>query len=95
MRLHDRGGEHLRHAARRERFSDFLNGGISDATKETEVLTCFSADSKGQVDETVAKAVAAGGKPWKPIQEEGPMYGGSFQDLDGHVWELMYMAPQH
>jgi predicted lactoylglutathione lyase len=23
--------------------------------------------------------------------EDGPMYGGSFQDLDGHVWELLYM----
>ena len=23
--------------------------------------------------------------------DDGPMYGGSFQDLDGHVWELMHM----
>ena len=38
------------------------------------------------------EAIAAGGKPWKPTMEQGPMYGGSFQDLDGHVWELMYMA---
>ncbi|MBA3895030.1 MAG: glyoxalase, partial [Gemmatimonadales bacterium] len=41
--------------------------------------------------DTVAKAIAAGGKPWKPVMEEGPMYGGSFQDPDGHVWELLYM----
>jgi uncharacterized protein len=26
-----------------------------------------------------------------PTLEEGPMYGRSFQDLDGHVWEVMYM----
>ena len=74
------------------RFTDFINGEISDAAKSTEVLTCLSADSKEQVDDTIAKAIAAGGKPWKPTSEEGPMYGGSFQDLDGHVWELMYMA---
>ncbi|MGZ4590528.1 MAG: VOC family protein [Actinomycetes bacterium] len=74
-----------------DRFQDFIVGQISDATSATEVLTCLSADSRHQVDETVAKALAAGGKPWKPILEEGPMYGGSFQDLDGHVWELMYM----
>ena len=74
-----------------ERFQDFITGQISDATKATEVLTCLSADSRAQVDDTLAKALAAGGKPWKPILDMGPMYGCSFQDLDGHVWELMYM----
>lgn len=73
-------------------FKTFINNEISDSTKATEVLTCLSMGSKAEVDETVAKAIAAGGKPWKPIMDEGPMYGGSFQDLDGHVWELMYMA---
>ena len=77
-----------------ERFRDFINGEISDATKTTEVLTCLSADSRKHVDETIAKAIAAGGQPWKPTLEEGPMYGGSFQDLDGHVWELLYMEQQ-
>jgi uncharacterized protein len=75
-----------------ERFRDFINGEISDATTATEVLTCLSADSRQQVDELVASAIAAGGKPWKPAVEQGPMYGGSFQDLDGHVWELMHMS---
>ncbi len=74
-----------------ERFRDFINGEIADATRTTEVLTCLSADSRAHVDELVAKAIAAGGKPWKPTMEQGPMYGASFQDLDGHVWELMYM----
>jgi predicted lactoylglutathione lyase len=77
-----------------ERFRDFINGEISDATKATEVLTCLSVESKAQVDETIAKAIAAGGNAWKPTMEEGPMYAGSFQDLDGHVWELMYMGQQ-
>ncbi len=75
-------------------FKTFINGEISDATKATEVLTCLSADSKEQVDDMVAKALAAGGKPWKPTFGQGPMYGGSFQDLDGHVWEVMHMAQQ-
>ena len=74
-----------------ERFQDFIIGEISDAAKATEVLTCLSADSRAQVDDTLAKALAAGAKPWKPILDMGPMYGCSFQDLDGHVWELMYM----
>ena len=76
------------------RFRDFINGEIGDATKATEVLTCLSADSRQQVDHTLAKALAAGARPWKPIMEYGPMYGCSFQDLDGHVWELMYMPAE-
>jgi predicted lactoylglutathione lyase len=74
-----------------ERFRDFINGEIADATKATEVLTCLSVESRQQVDELVALAVTEGGKPWRPAIDEGPMYGGSFQDLDGHVWEIMHM----
>lgn len=74
----------------RTRFADFVNGEISDATKSTEVLLCLTVDSKEQVDRIVATAIAAGGKRWKPTFTDGAIYGGSFQDLDGHVWELMY-----
>ena len=75
-----------------KRFADFVTGEISDAATATEVITCLSTDSREQVDALVAKAIAAGGKPWQPAVENGPMYGGSFQDLDGHVWELMHMS---
>lgn len=74
-----------------EKFAGFINGEISDAHKATEVLTCLSADSRQEVDDLLAKALAAGGKPWRPAIEMGPMYGVSFQDLDGHVWEVMHM----
>jgi predicted lactoylglutathione lyase len=74
-----------------QRFREFVNGDVVDATSATEVMTGLSADSRSQVDELLAKAIAAGGKPWKPVVDDGPMYGGSFQDLDGHVWELMHM----
>ena len=74
-----------------EKFSDFITGEISDAHKATEVLTCLSANSRDEVDDLLAKALAAGAKPWKPIMDMGPMYGASFQDPDGHVGELMYM----
>jgi predicted lactoylglutathione lyase len=76
------------------RFREFVNGDLVDATSATEVMTGLSADSRAQVDELLAKAFAAGGKPWKPVVEDGSMYGGSFQDLDGHVWELMHVAVQ-
>jgi predicted lactoylglutathione lyase len=77
----------------KDRFKDFINGEIADARAATEVLTCLSVDSREAVDEIVATAIAAGGSAWKPSFADGPMYGGSFADLDGHVWELMYMQP--
>ena len=73
------------------RFRDFINGDIANAGKTTEFITCLSADSRQEVDDTLAKALAAGGKAWKPLMEYGTMYGCSFQDLDGHVWEVMLM----
>ncbi|CAA2107993.1 hypothetical protein MBUL_04440 [Methylobacterium bullatum] len=75
------------------RFRDFITGDICDASKATEVLTCLSCESRQEVDDTLAKALAAGAKPWKPNMDYGFMYGCSFQDTDGHVWELMHMDP--
>ena len=75
-----------------ERFRDFINGDIADPS-QTEVLTCISAENREEVDELLAKALAAGGTEWKPVMEEGPMYGASFQDPDGHVWEVLWMDP--
>ena len=73
------------------RFADFVNGDIADAHSTTEVLLCLSASSRDEVDDLLAKALDAGAKPWKPVVDMGPMYGASFQDLDGHVWELVHM----
>lgn len=75
---------------REDFFATFVNGEIADASS-TEVINCLSASTRDEVDELVRRAVEAGGKPWKDTFSEGPMYGGSFQDLDGHVWEVMYM----
>ena len=76
---------------REDFFRTFVNGGVADASHVTEVLNCLSAESRQEVDDLVRTAIAAGGKPWKDTFSDGPMYGGSFQDLDGHVWEVMHM----
>ncbi len=73
-------------------FSTFVEGEVADARRTTEVLTCLSASSREEVDRLVAGAVAAGGKPWKASFDMGPMYGGSFQDPDGHVWEVLHTS---
>ena len=74
-------------------FKTFTKKPIADATKTTEVLLCLSCDSRDKVDDLVARALAAGGKAPNPKQDHGFMYGHGFEDLDGHVWELVYMDP--
>jgi uncharacterized protein len=74
-----------------EKFKTFTPNEICDATKSTEVLVCLSVDSRERVDEMVRKAVAAGGSIYNEPLDHGFMYGHGFQDLDGHIWELIYM----
>ncbi|AIQ51942.1 VOC family protein [Paenibacillus sp. FSL R7-0331] len=75
----------------REYFGTFTNKTIIDSAAHTEVITCFSAASREQVDELVQKALNAGGKPFNDPVDHGFMYNWSFQDPDGHLWEVMYM----
>lgn len=75
------------------KFKEFTPNPICDATKSTEVLVCLSSESRAEVDEMVRKAVAAGGTTYKEPQDYGFMYVHSFQDLDGHIWETMFMEP--
>lgn len=80
------------------KFKTFTPKEICDTTKSTEVLVCLSIESRENVDAMVRKAVAAGGTTYNEPQDHGFMYGHGFQDLDGHIWELVYMeasAVQH
>ena len=76
-----------------EKFQTFTPNAICDATQSTEVLTCLSVESRGKVDEIVRKAIAAGGTTYNDPQDHEFMYTHGFQDLDGHIWELVYMEP--
>lgn len=75
------------------KFREFTPNPICDATQSTEVLVCLSCTSRQDVDELVRKAVSAGGSTFKEPQDLGFMYAHSFQDLDGHIWELVWMDP--
>jgi uncharacterized protein len=77
----------------REFFQTFTPNEICDATKSTEVLVCLSCESRAEVDEMVRKAVTADGTTYKEPQDHGFMYQHGFQDLDGHIWEIVFMEP--
>lgn len=74
-------------------FQTFTKKSIVDSSKTIEVLVCLSCESRAEVDELVKKAVAAGGKTPNAPLDHGFMYGHGFEDIDGHIWELMWMDP--
>ncbi len=75
-------------------FKTFIKKEISDAKKSTEVLLALSAESKEKVNEMLDKALAAGAREPREPQDQGFMYGRSFEDPDGHIWETFWMDPK-
>ena len=75
----------------RDRFKDFTKKDLADPTAQTEAILGLSADSREQVDELAEKALASGGSPANDPIDLDFMYGRSFQDPDGHLWELIWM----
>ena len=74
------------------KFREFTPKAICDTTKSAEVLLCLSCDSRQEVDDLVAKAVAAGGSKYAEPKDHGFMYQHSFDDPDGHPWEPIHMS---
>lgn len=75
-----------------EKFRQFTPRPVADARAASEVLLCVNADTREGVDALVAQAVAGGGKADPgPKQDHGFMYGRSYEDPDGHIWEVMWM----
>ena len=77
---------------RHDFWQTFTSKTIPDAHDTAQVLLALSQDSQEAVEDIVGKAVAAGGKADPtPKQDMGFMYGRSFEDPDGHIWENVYM----
>ena len=74
-----------------DKFRQFTPKAIADARTTSEVLICLSAESREAVDAMVEKAAPGGKVDPSPKQDHGFMYGRSFEDPDGHIWEVMWM----
>ncbi|MGF6773511.1 putative lactoylglutathione lyase [Paraburkholderia sp. GAS199] len=72
-------------------FRSFTRKPLCNPQESTEVLVGLSCESRGEVDALVAKALAAGGSVPRAPQDYGFMYGHGFEDIDGHIWELIHM----
>ncbi len=74
-----------------EKFKGFTPKAICNAHTHSEVLTCVAVADREKVDDLVSKALAAGGRTLGDPKDYGFMYQHSFEDLDGHIWELIAM----
>lgn len=72
-------------------FKTFTQKEICDTTKNTEVIIALSTESREKVDQMLENVIKAGGKESRKPQDHGWMYGRSFEDLNGHLWEIIYM----
>jgi predicted lactoylglutathione lyase len=77
----------------RSRFQDFTKKQLVDPTTQTEAILAVSAESREQVNEFADTALEAGGSPANDPMDFGFMYGRSFNDPDGHLWEVFWMDP--
>ena len=72
-------------------FKTFTKKEICDTSKNTEVIVALSVEGREKVDKMINKAIEAGGRESREPQDHGWMYGRSFEDINGHLWEIIYM----
>ena len=76
-------------------FQTFTSKPLADPATQIQAIIAVSAESREEVDELVRTALEAGGTPANEPQDHGFMYSSSFHDLDGHLWEVLWMDPAH
>lgn len=77
------------------KFKEFTRKELADATRTTEVLVCLAVEDRDEVDRIFDAALKAGATEARGPVDYGFMFGRSFNDLDGHIWEIIWMDPQH
>jgi len=72
----------------------FTRKKLVNSHSETETLLALQLDSKEEVDQLLERAIDAGASEYRDVEDHGFMYGRSFEDLDGHIWETFWMNPE-
>lgn len=75
-------------------FGSLIDKPVAQARQANEMVICLSCESREEVDTLIARAVAAGGRTPHPPEDHGFMYDQGFEDIDGHLWNLVWVAPQ-
>lgn len=74
-------------------FRSFTERQICDTEQHTESLFALTCESRAEVDELLGRALAGGARAATRTVDRGFLYHGSFYDLDGHQWEVLWMNP--
>lgn len=74
-----------------EKYKTFTNKPIGDASKTSQVILALGVESAAEVNRIADAALKHGGKEVKPPQDYGWMQLRTFEDLDGHHWEVAYV----
>jgi predicted lactoylglutathione lyase len=74
-----------------EMFRAITGRDIASAQMTAEVVIQLQLDSRQRVDELVNAAVEAGGRADHPVNDQDFLYGRSFVDLDGHMWDAFHV----
>ena len=75
-----------------DHYRGFTKRPIGDPRRESQALLALSVETRADVDETITRAIAAGGgADPNPVQDHGFMYNRSIEDPNGYVWEIMWM----
>jgi predicted lactoylglutathione lyase len=75
-------------------FKSLIDKPVAQAKEANELVICLSCESREEVDSLIAKAIAAGGRTPHPPEDHGFMYDQGFEDIDGHLWNLVWAAPE-
>ena len=75
-------------------FQSLIDKPLANAKEANEVVICLSCESREELDSLIAKAQAAGGRIPHPPEDHGFMYDQGFEDIDGHLWNLVWTAPE-
>ena len=74
-------------------FAELVGGKVGHPSEQTSAVNCLSVSSRAEVDAFIAKSEEAGGICLPPVHQEVAHHSGTFADLDGHVWQIVYMQP--
>ena len=74
-----------------DKFLQFTSKPVADAHEKTECIIALSVGSRDEVDSQVATALSNGAVEARRAEDHGWMYGRSYHDLDGHIWEILWM----
>ena len=76
-----------------KKYESLIDKPVADP-KTSELIMSFTCSSRDQVDHIVSRALELGARKVNEQEDLGFMYSWGFEDLDGHLWNLIWLNPE-